>query len=102
MKKIINGKKYDTETAKWIGGRTNGLYSNDLYYFSEDLYQKRTGELFLYGEGGPGSKYSSPCGAGWTCGDEVIIPFSLKEAKKWGEKYLNVDVYESLFGEVVE
>ncbi len=48
MKKIINGKRYDTETAKLIG--SDG-YSNpsDFNYWSEDLYQKKTGEFFLYG-----------------------------------------------------
>ena len=51
MKKIINGKMYNTETAKYCGGYE---FSNcgDFNYVCEELYQKKTGELFLYGEGG--------------------------------------------------
>lgn len=52
MKKIINGKKYDTDTAKEVGYSNNGLLSTDIDYIEETLYQKKTGEFFLYGEGG--------------------------------------------------
>ena len=52
MKKIINGRKYDTETAKHIGSRSEGQPGN-FEYFTEDLYLKKTGEFFLLGDGGP-------------------------------------------------
>ena len=47
MKKIINGKMYNTETAKYCGGYE---FSNcgDFNYVCEELYQKKTGELYLY------------------------------------------------------
>jgi len=59
MKKIINGKRYDTETAQLIGSAS---YSNrtDFRFWSEELYRKKTGEFFLYGEGGPASKVDRP------------------------------------------
>ena len=101
MKRIINGRRYDTETAKLLG---QASYSNstDFAYWSEELYVKRTGEYFLYGEGGPMSKYSQQVGQNeWTGGQE-IIPLSLKEAKKWTEKYLDADEYEKIFGKVEE
>ena len=47
MKKIINGKKYDTETAKWLGDYWNGLGGNDFKKLFETLYQKKTGDYFL-------------------------------------------------------
>lgn len=55
MKKILGGKKYDTETARVVGTYGNG--SSGFGACSETLYRKRTGEFFLYGEGGPMSKY---------------------------------------------
>lgn len=73
MKKIINGKMYDTETAKHIGDRNN----------CEALYQKKTGEFFLYSESG-------------------ITPLSFDEAREWAESKLDADVYIEIFGEPEE
>jgi len=101
MKKIINGKKYDTETAQLIGGAG---YSErrDLYYWREVLYRKKTGEFFLYGEGGPNSKYSRKIGQCTWSGGEQIIPLTLDEAQEWAEKYLDAEKYEEVFGRIEE
>lgn len=101
MKRIINGRKYDTNTAKEIDSYSNGRYQSDFRYFEETLYQKHTKEFFLYGLGGPLSKYAEHCGQGWT-GGENIIPLSLDEAKEWVETNSSVKIYETLFGEVEE
>lgn len=101
MKKIINGKLYDTETAKCVGSWDNGLYGRDFGRMSEELYKKKTGEFFLYGEGGPASKYAEPAGHGWTSG-ERIIPMTVAEAREWAEEHLDTDEYEEIFGEVSE
>ena len=58
MKKIINGKLYDTDTAKEMGTGCASCSPRDFHYYSETLYRKRTGEYFLYGEGGPASRYA--------------------------------------------
>ena len=52
MKRIIEGKMYNTDTATCIGSYE---YSNlrDYHYLYEELYQKRNGKFFLSGEGGP-------------------------------------------------
>lgn len=101
MKKIINGKRYDTNTAKLIG---EASYSNpsDFNYWCEELYRKRTGEFFLYGDGGPMSKYSRSIGQNEWSGGEEIQPLTLEEAQEWGEQYLNADEYEEMFGRVEE
>ena len=101
MKKIINGKKYDTETAKFIDDFSNNLSIDDFKYFYEGLYKKRTGEFFLEFEGGALSKYSQWSGNGY-CGGSGIVPLSLDEAKKWVENHLSVSDYEDVFGEVEE
>ena len=101
MRKIINGKKYDTETAKELGDYWNGLGGNDFRKFYETLYQKKTGEYFLYGEGGPASKYAEHCSGGLTDG-KSIIPMTESEAMKWAEEHLDCDEYEASFGEVAE
>ena len=101
MKKIISGKRYDTETAQLIGSAS---YSNrtDFHFWNEELYRKKTGEFFLYGEGGPASKYSRQIEQNTWSGGEQIIPLTLEEAQEWGEKYLDADEYEKVFGRIEE
>lgn len=101
MKKIINGKMYNTETAKELGDYWNGYYEGDFYFLKETLYLKKSGEYFLHGEGGAASKYCKRFGDG-RIGDNVIIPFSEEEAKEWAVEYLSADEYEALFGTVEE
>lgn len=98
MKKIIKGKIYNTETAKNLGGWNNGYYSN-FEWCSQELYQKRTGEFFVYGEGGPRAAYSESRDDHWT-GGEDIIPLSYREAKDWAEEHLKADEYIAIFGEI--
>lgn len=100
MRKIINGKSYDTNTAEEICSVTNGYYRNDFQFCKETLFLKKTGEFFLYGDGGAMSKYSQPCGNGRQGGVE-IIPLSEQEAKSWVEKNSD-EYYEKLFGVVEE
>ena len=100
VKKIINGKIYDTDTAKLVGEWYNGCYANDFNYCSEDLYQKRTGEFFIFGEGGANSKYSKSRGNNEWCGGEKIVPLSFDAAKEWVEDHLTGDEYKEIFCEV--
>ena len=101
MKKIINGRKYDTDTAKAIASYSNDLPCSDFRYFYETLYQKHTKEFFVYGHGGAMSKYAETC-YGSRTGGETIIPLSLDEAKEWVATYSTVEIYETIFGEVAE
>lgn len=97
MKKVKNGKVYDTETAEVVGCFESGK-PGDMYHFAEELYRKRTGEFFLYGYGGPASKYGVPIGdCNWSGSDE-IIPISYPAAQKWAEEHLTGDEYEEIFG----
>lgn len=102
MKKIINGKKYDTETATKKASAYASCSMSDFGYWEEELYQKRTGEFFLYGHGGPASKYSVTVGQNEWSGGEKLIPLSMEAAQKWAEKHLDGDEYEEIFGEVEE
>lgn len=102
MKKIINGKKYDTETAKKVGYACANAPRNDFSFWEEELYKKKTGEFFLYGHGGPATGYAKPCGNNaWQSG-ERIYPITIEKAKEWAERHLDADEYEEIFGEVEE
>lgn len=102
MKKVINGKVYDTERAERVGDWDNGKWDDRLYRCCEELYRKRTGEFFLYGYGGPGSKYSVSCGNNSWSGSEKIIPLTYEAARKWAEEHLDGEEYEKIFGEIAE
>lgn len=100
MTKIINRKKYDTETACCIA--TNSKYTpRDFKYYKEELYQKKNGEFFLHGIGGGLSKYASIIGPNMFDFGEKIIPLTDEEAKDWVEEYAP-NYYEDIFGEVEE
>ena len=72
MRKRINGKTYDTETAKLIGSKSEGEFGQAEGY-EEKLFVTRTKFHFMYGNGGPASKYPK----------EVINEVSEKEAAAW-------------------
>lgn len=99
MKKVIKYKVYDTSTAKLIGEYEPNPYRNDLHYFCETLYQKKTGEFFIHGEGNAASKYGKSCGQNEWCGGEKIIPLTFKQAQEWTEDHLDGDKYSEIFGE---
>ena len=102
MKKIVNGKMYNTDTAKEVATWSNGYYGSDFRNCTEVLYRKKNGEFFLNGWGGPMSKYREEAyGGGWTNG-ETIVPLTEEEAKAWVEEHAVVDTYIALFGEVEE
>lgn len=100
MKKIIRGRKYDTDTAELVG-EYQYSYPGQFEYCLEELYRKRTGEYFLYGTGGPMSKYSVQDWLmnEWSGGEE-IIPLDMVDAKNWVEEHCDADKYKELFGVV--
>lgn len=103
MKKIINGKKYNTDTAKAVGTFSNNAYSwSDFSHFEETLYVKSTGEFFLFGSGGPNTKYAEYLGNNSWSGGSEITPMSEHEAREWAETHIDADEYEAIFGEVEE
>lgn len=102
MKKIINGKVYDTDTAKGVGEWSDGQSWRDFSHVEETLYRKKTGEFFLHGFGGPATRYAQATGSNSWTGGERIMPLTFQEARKWAEEHLDADEYEAIFGEVVE
>lgn len=101
MNKIIGGKRYNTESAKKLAVYTHGSRS-DFGFYTETLYRKNTGELFLHGEGHAASKYAEVAGLNeWKPG-EKIIPLDEPSAKSWAEENLTGEEYEKIFGDAEE
>ena len=100
MKRIIDGKRYDTSTAEEVATATHG-YRREFSYYEETLYCKRTGEYFLYGYGHGESKYAKQVLGAWGPGED-IIPMTYEQAREWAERNLDAEEYEREFGEVPE
>lgn len=101
MKKVINGKMYNTETAKALATSYHGT-PGDFSYYEETLYKKKTGEYFLYGIGGAASPYSQSCGQNSWSGGDGFEPLTENAVYKWAEKNISADEYCELFGEPEE
>jgi hypothetical protein len=98
MKKIINGRRYDTETATKVAEAYAAVPANDFNWWHEELFQKRTGEFFIGGYGGPMTRYAVKSGDNTWGWGEKIIPLTVEAATEWAEKNLDADEYEELFG----
>ena len=87
MQWTIDGKEYDTDTAKYIGRFRNTPYWNDAHFFEETLYRTKTGEFFLYGHGGTQSKYAYISLGGRRNPAQRIIPLTDEKAKEWMQQH---------------
>lgn len=95
--RVINGKRYDTTTAKSVGWNySTAMCFDELVY--EELFLKKTGEFFLY------HKYV--LANSWNIGNcsnlESIVPMTYEEAMAWAEKHADADSFVEAFGEVDE
>jgi hypothetical protein len=87
LKKIINGKSYNTATATTIGTWFTPTNIRNSGYFEgvESLYQKKSGEFFLVvesrGGGAPGGHIAnSDHYPGY-----VLVPVTISQATRWAE-----------------
>jgi hypothetical protein len=99
MKKIINNRKYDTDTATLVVEHVSGSGEQRVW---EILYRKRSGEYFLEGSGGPFTRYAEQIEMNQWTGGHQLIPMSYEAARQWAADMLNVDEFERAFGEIAE
>jgi hypothetical protein len=103
MKKIIDGKRYDTEKAILIGEATSdNAYPGDFRYWEANLYRTpKSGRYFLAGNGGAMTRFARSCGDG-TCGGYGLFPMSPAEALEWAERNLDAETIEEHFADSIE
>ncbi len=104
MRKVINGRIYDTTTAVKVGSTYGGSeYVTDFTYWQETLYRTpRSRQYFLLGEGGPMTRYARRVGPNEWIGGERIIPLSEEEALRWAERHLDAETVEAEWPHRVE
>ena len=98
MKKIIDGKLYDTETAECLGFYQH-FDGNTFHYLREALYRTKKGTYFIYSR----HDAENPCIDDFVSGMDVpILLFSREDAMLWAEIRLNAEEYFNAFGRPAE
>ena len=97
MKKVINGKLYNTDTATCLGEYSNDYGIRDFNYVQESLYRTKARAYFLHGKGGGLTQYAISNGNNTWSGGEMIIPMSREAARKWAEEKLRAEEYMAVF-----
>ena len=88
MKKVIEGRRYNTETADLIASYDNGLGRSDFDWCEVDLYRTKTGAWFLAGAGGARSGWGASCDGGRSMGPGIGIQvLARSEALEWCESH---------------
>ena len=77
---VINGKRYNTETADRIYEHWNGCNSGDFRYRTKTLYRTAKGAWFIHHVGGAMSDMSVPVGSNGRGGSERIEPVDNDDA----------------------
>ncbi len=98
MKKIVDGKKYDTETADLLKHEGGVPYKDGVSGEEREchhcLYRKKNGELFLVHYN---HKLNGPIEK-----DSFYFDADLDDIKDAAESMLEVEEYEAIFGPVDE
>ena len=106
MKRIIDGKTYNTDTATHICDTSNGLPDGDFQAEYSDLYVTKKGAYFLAGSGGPSSRFAREVENGWSSGGSGIIPLTKSEACDVVERECrtdeDADLIQEFFGDILE
>lgn len=97
MKAIIEGKRYDTETAEQIHEWDNGWYNNDFRWRLKTLFRTKKGSWFILHKGGPLTDMAVSCGSNSTSGSSSIEIISDDDAFRFLCSHDGEDVAEKYF-----
>lgn len=98
MRKVVNGRVYDTDTAKLVCEWDNGEMPSGLGYVYHGLHRKKTGEFFLHVCGGAATNWAKPTETGGTRRAEHVVLATYDEARALVEAHGTADEYEAVFG----
>lgn len=101
MRKIIDGKLYDTDTATKICEIYCPHHRGDFQWHDTALYRTKNNAFFLAGRGGAASMWARAVPSGST-GGEGLRAVSIEEAKRLVEQNADVATYEEAFGAPAE
>lgn len=85
MKRVIDGKIYNTETAEEICDLTCSAYPGDFQFHETTLYRTPKGAYFLAGKGGPLTRWAQPEGNSGYSGGSGLEVVTQEEARGYAE-----------------
>ncbi|UDM84092.1 hypothetical protein [Vagococcus fluvialis] len=91
MKKVINGRTYNTKTSLEIASYYNQKIGHDV--LEETLYLTKKGDYFLYYYGGGLTKYAISVANNQISESKGIKVLTEKQAKNFIEKYRDNDYF---------
>ena len=102
MKRIIDGKTYDTKTAKRICKLPCAAeYDTDFYWHNTGLYKSPAGAFFVAGEGNALSMWAETHSLGGRIGGSGLRLITEEEAREFAEAaWLDPEIYADVFGAV--
>ncbi len=86
MKRVIDGKVYNTQTAQLIDEVAASCPCTDFAYWEESLYKTKKGRFFVAGEGGPMSRWSQAIDSNSWSGGAGMKVLTESEALEWCEE----------------
>jgi hypothetical protein len=101
MKAIIDGKRYDTDTATLVAGISGGDGPRDFRWEDTGIYVTPKGNWFLSGEGGPLTRWARPCGSG-SSGGSGIEAIDRDQARHYLEGLGETAAIEEYFADEIE
>lgn len=97
MKRIVDGKVYDTDTATMVANECYG-YGGDFNAWSEVLYVTKSGSFFLHGWGSCRTEYAVSTGQNSWSDGERLIPYDKIQVMDWAERReVNPDLIAKYF-----
>lgn len=102
--KIIDGRRYNTDTATAVASEYSYEGISDFRWFEETLYRTPKGAWFTCGGGNAMSRYSQPAGLNsWSGSRDVIRALSARDAQRWLTRNNATDALEEYFAaEIVD
>jgi len=102
MIRVIDGLRYDTETAEEICDITpqgsRSMSRSDFRWEDTRLYRTRKGRFFVAGEGGALSQWAQPTGGNGSTAGEGLRPITEKQARYLVESFADAATYTRVFG----
>ena len=98
MKKVINNKVYDTDTARLIADVPHTNIKGSEGACEQRLYLKKSGEFFLWLSGARSEVVSNMAlDNGVHDRERHFYPISYEQARKWAESEMSADEWLELF-----
>lgn len=101
MRKVINGKVYDTDKSEEIFHWSNDYAMSDFRWREKTLYRTAKGAWFLFHEGGPMTDMATRAGDMYTSGKDIEV-LDKDDVIGFLEKHQAINTLEKYFPDYLE